>query len=133
MGIFQQPNSSNGCRVIKYRLPMLHLVKDALLSLSVCAVWLLPAGGQECQQTARSQIDSVLDKSTNRILLREVIDDFGEEGNRVLVQIASDQDQPAKRRGTAIGLLGEHRSDAGKRLLLELLNEDSTMCVAINA
>jgi len=125
---------SNDCRVIKYRVLMLRpFVKHALLSMSMGALWLLPAGGQECEETARSQIESVLDKSTNRILLREVIDDFGNEGSRILVQIASDQGQPAKRRGAAIGLLGEHRSDAGKELLVKLLNERSTMCVAITA
>jgi WD40 repeat protein len=111
---------------------MSHPVKHALLCLSMGIVWLLPAGGQECTQTAQNQIETVLDKSTNRVLLREVTNDFGEEGNRILVQIASDQSQPAKRRSAAIGLLGEYRSDAGKKLLLQLLDEHNTICVAIN-
>jgi WD40 repeat protein len=91
------------------------------------------SAAQECKKTARSQIEAVLDKSTNRILLSEVVNDFGEEGKGVLVEIAGDESQSSKRRGEAIRLLGEYRSDAGERLLLEMLRDHKTACGVINA
>ena len=72
------------------------------------------SAAQECKETARSQIEAVLDESTNRILLSKVVSNFGEEGKRLLLEIAGDESRSAKRRGEAIRLLGEYRSDAGR-------------------
>jgi hypothetical protein len=90
------------------------------LALLIILVNLPPVGAQEGTETPRGQIESALDKSTNRILLRDVVDNFGDEGNQILAQIAGDRSQTPKRRGNAISLLGEHRSGAGKKLLLEI-------------
>jgi WD40 repeat protein len=106
-------------------------VAAALLGITLTAS--TSAVAQECKETARSQIEAVLDKSTNRILLSEVVSEFGEEGKRVLVEVAGDESQSSKRRGEAIRLLGENRSDAGERLLFEMLRDHKTACGAINA
>jgi WD domain, G-beta repeat len=86
---------------------------------------------QECRETPSNQIQDALDRATNQILLREVVDDYGEEGKRILVQIAGDENQSPKRRGQAIQLLGEHRSKAGEDLLFAMLDDPKTICGAI--
>jgi hypothetical protein len=87
---------------------------------------------QQCPETAQSQIQDALDRTTNRILLREVVDDYGEPAKRILVQIAGDENQTPKRRAQAIQLLGEHRSEAGEKLLLVMLDEPRTVCSVVS-
>jgi WD domain, G-beta repeat len=81
----------------------------------------------------RSQVESALDRNTSRILRGEVIDEFGDEGKRILIQIARDQSQPAERRIEAIRLLGDKRSDEAYKALVELLHENNTVCGTIHA
>jgi len=109
------------------------LTIKSLINVLLLALVLTPriSMSQECQETARNQIQNALDKSSNRILLREVVDDYGEEGKRILVQIAGDESQSPDRRGQAIHLLGEHRSKAGEELLLGMLDDPKTICAAI--
>jgi Tol biopolymer transport system component len=102
------------------------------LLLPITLLTLTEIWAQECKETTRGQIEAVLDKSTNRILLNEVVDNLGEEGKQILVQIAGDLKQSPKRRGQAISLLGEHRSEAGKKLLLGMLSDYPTLCGAIH-
>jgi hypothetical protein len=71
-----------------------------------------------------------LDKVTNRILLGEVIEGYGDEGDRILVEIAGDATQPPERRSKAVWMLGEHRSPAGEELLKGMLNDPKTICEA---
>ena len=111
----------------------MQIMKCVAVLLGITLTAYTSAAAQECKETARGQIEAVLDKSTNRILLSEVVNDFGEEGKRVLVEIAGDESQSSRRRGEAIRLLGEYRSDAGERLLLEMLRDHKTACGAINA
>jgi len=59
-------------------------------------------------------------------MYRMAIDDYEVEGKRILIQIAGDGSQTSKRRGQAIQLLGEHRSEAGEKLLLSMLNDPKT-------
>lgn len=109
------------------------LVKSVMVAL-VLALTLGPVcliQAQQCQESAQSQIQTALDRTTNLILLREVVDDYGEEGKGILVQIAGDETQPANRRGRAIQLLGEHRSDAGEKLLITMFNDPKRICAAI--
>jgi len=102
----------------------------AVLGLALVSNIVLQA--QQCEETAQSQIRDALDKTTNRVLLREVIDDYGEEAKQILVQIAGDGNQTPRRRGQAIQLLGEHRSEAGEKLLLAMLDDPETVCSALN-
>jgi len=88
---------------------------------------------QHYEENATVQIQDVLDKSTNRIMLGDVIGGYGEEGKRILVQIAGDSAQPASRRGRAVQMLGEYRSPAGEELLKGMLNDSKTICGAISA
>jgi WD40 repeat protein len=86
---------------------------------------------QHYEDNATGQIQNVLDNSTNRILLGDVIGNYGEEGKRILVQIAGDSAQPPGRRGQAIQMLGEYRSPAGEELLKQMLDDSKTICGAI--
>src|SRR6266436_5276307 len=97
-------------RLLPRRLPAVKRLITALVLDLVLAPGI--SVSQECLETTRNQIQDALDRTTNRILLREVVDDYGEEGKRILVQIAGDESQTPKRRGQAIQLLGEHRSKA---------------------
>jgi len=104
----------------------------AVVVLGFLLLPVLSVQAQECQETAQNQIEAALDRTTNTILLRDVLDDYGKEGKSILVQIAGDSTQPSKRRGQAIQLLGEHRSDAGERLLMAMLHDPKTICAAIS-
>jgi dipeptidyl aminopeptidase/acylaminoacyl peptidase len=114
--------------------PRFVLVNGMTAALALCLglVSTILLRAQQCQETAQSQIQDALDKGTNRVLLREVIDDYGEEGKRILVQIAGDVNQTSNRRGQAIQLLGEHRSEAGEKLLLAMLDDPRTVCSVVN-
>jgi len=102
------------------------------LLLGFALVPTVPMHAQACQETAQSQIQAALDSTTNRILLEDVVGGYGDEGKSVLVQIAGDESQPSRRRGQAIQLLGELRSDAGERLLTAMLHDPKTICSAID-
>ena len=88
---------------------------------------------QECRETVMAQITAALEWSAGREFLNEVMDNFGEEGEQILGQIAADDHQSNERRGRAIWLLGEHHSETGKRCLLQLLDNRTTRCAAIRA
>src|SRR5271157_543626 len=107
------------------------------ITLSAIAILLLSLShistAQHYEENATVQIQDVLDKSTDRILLGDVIGGYGEEGKRILVQIASDSAQPASRRSRAVQMLGEYRSPAGEKLLKAMLNDSKTICGAISA
>jgi hypothetical protein len=78
-----------------FRMPHSKLVRlaIALTPLALGLARARPIQAQACQETAQIQIENALDKSTHRILLQEVVDDYGEEGKQVLVQIARDYTQ----------------------------------------
>ena len=105
---------------------------SCLLVFALTCVPVIEAQGQECKESAQSQIEAALDKTTNRILLREVVDDYGDEGKQILVGIASDHNQTPRRRGQAIQLLGEHRSEAGERMLLGMLDDPAMICSVVS-
>jgi Tol biopolymer transport system component len=117
-------------RLLPRRLTQANRVTTALV-LGLALVATMRIRAQQCQETAQSQIQDALDRTTNRILLREVVDDYGEEAKRILVQIAGDENQTPQRRGQAIRLLGEHRSEAGEKLLLAMLDDPRTVCSAV--
>jgi len=75
----------------------------------------------------------MLDRGTDRMFLKEVMDSYGEEGEQILGQIAADEKQSPWRRGQAIRFLGELRLDTGKKLSPGLLNDQTAVCAAISA
>lgn len=105
--------------------------KALFQSLVVLVLLVVPCASQQCEETARGQIETVLDKVTNRPLIREVIDGYGDEGKRILVDIAAEESSSAKQRGEAIRLLGEHRSEPARQLLLRLLQTREQVCAAV--
>src|SRR5882724_8253715 len=86
-----------------HRLLLRRLLTGSRITTAlVVGLALLPTMGlqaQQCEETAQSQILDALDRTTNRILLKEVVDDYGDEAKGILVQIAGDQNQTPKRRG----------------------------------
>ena len=137
MAIYHQPllSSWNKSKIPRMWQTASHKAPRYQLLVPVLAFALVPnisLQAQKCEETAQSQIRDALDKTTNRILLREVIDDYGEEGKQILVQIAGDSTQTPRRRGQALQLLGEHRSEEGEKLLLAMLDDPGTICSAVN-
>ena len=86
---------------------------------------------QSCDDTPRGQIESLLDKTTNRPLIREVIDGYGEEARKILPEVAANENEPPQPRGEAIRLLGEYRSEAAEQLLIGWLKNAHRVCTAI--
>ena len=81
-------------------------------SIALCALAILLlvtsnfSAAQRCEETPTGQIKNVLDRSANRVLQREIVGSYGEEGKHILIKIAGDNAQPLNRREGAIRLLG---------------------------